>query len=327
MKKKAFNCAKYVIIFAILLIVLVSCKPEKRNEVHIGYFNNVTHAQALLMKAKGSLEKELGEDINVEWIAFNAGPAEVEALFAEDIDIGYIGTVPAITANIKSNGEVKILSGATKGGATLISRIGSKVKSVKDLSGRTVAVPQLGNTQHLCLLNLLSDNNMKPKSEGGDVNVVAVANADVGNVIERGDVDAALVPEPWGSMLLGESARLVLDYDSIYLEGDYDVAVVVVRSEFMKENPEIVRKFLEIHKKMTDEINSNRKNAVEVINGEIKSTTGKSISSEVLESAFLRIGVSDNVNKTSVDGFSNMSKDLHFIKELPEEEKLYVVDN
>ena len=68
------------------------------NEVNIGYFNNVTHAQALYMKANSTLEEAFGEDMSVAWTAFNAGPAEVEALFAGDIDIGYIGPVPAISA-------------------------------------------------------------------------------------------------------------------------------------------------------------------------------------------------------------------------------------
>ena len=67
-----------------------------------------------------------GKDINVKWTAFNAGPAEVETLFAGDIDIGYIGPVPAIGANVKSNGDVQILSGAAKGGAILIRREGHK---------------------------------------------------------------------------------------------------------------------------------------------------------------------------------------------------------
>ena len=89
-------------------------KETELTEVNIGYFNNVTHAQALLMKSEESLENSLGDDIKVNWTAFNAGPAEVEALFAGAIDIGYIGPVPAVNANVKSKGDVEILSGATK---------------------------------------------------------------------------------------------------------------------------------------------------------------------------------------------------------------------
>ena len=47
-------------------------KDDKNKEVHIGYFNNITHAQALMMKAEGTLDKSLGDDVNVKWTAFNA---------------------------------------------------------------------------------------------------------------------------------------------------------------------------------------------------------------------------------------------------------------
>ena len=117
-----------------LAIGLTGCGAgdEKADEIHIGYFNNVTHAQALLMKSEKSLEKRMGEDMKVTWTAFNAGPAEVEALFAGDIDIGYIGPVPAVSANVKSNGDVVILSSATKGGAVLINRTDTVIKKFSE---------------------------------------------------------------------------------------------------------------------------------------------------------------------------------------------------
>lgn len=211
--------------------------------LHMGYFPNVTHTQALVMKADKSLEEALGDKAKVEWVSFNAGPAEVEALFAGDIDIGYIGPVPAINANVKSQGEVRIIAGATKAGAILVKRQGAEISSVGDLDGKKVAVPQFGNTQHLCLLNLLSENGLKPLSDGGTVDVVAVANADVANMMDSGNIDAALVPEPWGAILLSKGAQMVLSEDEVYLDGNYSVAVVVVREEFKKEHPDIVKTF------------------------------------------------------------------------------------
>ena len=73
-----------------------------------------------------------------------------------------------------------------------------------------MAIPQIGNTQHLCLLKLLSDNGLEPVTSGGNVEISAVANADVANTMERGDIDAALVLEPWGQHFSdrGQTARL-----------------------------------------------------------------------------------------------------------------------
>lgn len=307
---------------AAITIGLVGCgakqKEDKLSEVHVGYFNNVTHAQALYLKANGTLEESFGEDISVKWTAFNAGPAEVEALFAGDIDIGYIGPVPAITANVKSKGDVQILSGATKGGAIMITGKDSDITDISQLAGKNVSIPQIGNTQHLCLLQLLSDNGLKPTTEGGDVTVSAVENADVSNTIERGDVDAALVPEPWGATLLEQGAKMLLDYDQIYLEGKYDVAVVVVRKEFREAHPEIVEKFLTAHQEATQAINDDRENALNVINNVLEEDTGKSLTESIIQEAFTRMEVSTEYNKESIDGFAQISKEQKFIDEVPE---------
>lgn len=320
------NLKKTGILFIMLMVLAVmsGCgkSDEKATTVNMGYFNNITHAQALLMKAEGKLESSFGEDITVKWNAFNAGPAEVEALFSGAIDIGYIGPVPAINANVKSNGDVVILSSATKGGAVLVGRKGSGIKDVKDLSGKVVAIPQIGNTQHLSLLQLLSDNGLKPASEGGDVTVSAVENADVANMMERGDIDAALVPEPWGATLLGQGAELLMDYDDIYMQGQYDVAVVVVRKEFMEANPELVEKFLKEHEAATKKVNEDT-STLKTINEELDRATGKSLSDTIISEAFGRIGVSTELNRESVMGFANISKEQGLISDLPEEGVLF----
>ena len=308
-------------IIAITAFGVIGCgsKDDKNKEVHIGYFNNITHAQALMMKAEGTLDKSLGDDVNVKWTAFNAGPAEVEALFSGDIDIGYIGPVPAISANVKSKGDVVIISSATKGGAVLVKRKGSDINSVADLDGKVVAIPQIGNTQHLCLLKLLADNGLKPDTAGGTVKVSAVANADVANTMEREDIDAA-VPEPWGATLLANDAELVLDYKDIYDNGEYDVAVVVVRKEFMEENPEMVDEFIKQHEAATKKVNDDKENSLKTINNELKEATGKALGDDIISQAFERIGVSTEVNEESVLGFADISKAEGFISELPEGE-------
>ena len=316
---------KKLILTGIMLLMVLGvsgCRNnnDEANSIKVGYFNNVTHAQALLMKSEKSLENTFGKDINVKWTAFNAGPAEVEALFAGDIDIGYIGPVPAISANVKSNGDVQILSGAAKGGAILIRREGAQISGVKDLAGKTVAIPQIGNTQHLSLLKLLEDSCLKPVTEGGNVTVSAVANARA-----LGDVDAALVTEPCWATLFEKGAKMVLNYDEIYLKGQYDVAVVVVRKEFMEKNPDLVEKFLREHEAATKEIYEKPQQVQKKINAELKQTTGKSLGENIIADAFDRILFQTDYRKEAIQGFANISKEQGFIKELPVDCQLYAV--
>ena len=320
MNRKNFQKFCFMAMVAVSILGMAGCGSKGEDEeVSIGYFNNVTHPQALYMKSQNTLEESLGADKKVSWTAFNAGPAEVEALFSGDIDIGYIGPVPAVSANVKSNGDVVILSGSSTGGAILVKRPEAGIESVGDLDGKTVAIPQIGNTQHLSLLKLLEENGLKPVSEGGTVTVSAVANADVANMMERGDIDAALVPEPWGATLLKNGAELLLDYDEFYMEGKYNVAVVVVRKEFMEKNPEVVEKFLEAHETATVSINEDKEHALTIINEELKNATGKALGEDIISESFNRIGVSTELNQASVLDFAQISKDQKFIDGLPDE--------
>ena len=303
-----------------LLAMSAGCgRKTGAGEVHIGYFNNITHAQALYMKAQGMLEDAFGTQARVQWTAFHAGPAEVEAMFAGDIDIGYIGPIPAITANVRSDGDIQILSGAAMAGAQLMRAADADIETVADLDGKTVAVPQIGNTQHLCLLKLLSDNGLAPAEAGGTVTVTAVENADVQNMMDQGNIDAALVPEPWGAMLTESGAKIVLDYDEVYAGGDYPVAVVVVRKDFLEENPESVSVFLKKHEEATKAVQTDTDAAAAIVNEEITAGTGKSLTPSVLKSAFEKIVVSEKVNRDAVEDFAKIALEQGFIAENYEE--------
>lgn len=316
-------------LFFIVIFAAVGCGSKdtgtgEKTDVRIAYFPNITHTQALVMKNQETLEEKWKDTCNVTWTSFNAGPAEIEAIFAGEIDLGYIGPVPAINANVKSDGDVKIISNATNAGAVLLVRKDSGIASVKDLSGKKVAVPQLGNTQHLCLLSLLSDNGLKTVDQGGDVTISASSNADILNLIDNGSVDAAVVPEPWGTTIeKNGNAEILLDYDELFLNGDYPTAVVIANGDFMEQHPDYVKEFLEAHKDATLFINDNPKDAQTIVNSEIEDVTGKSIAEDVLESAFSRMAADTAVNTEAVMTFANISKDEGFTSKVPEEKDVF----
>lgn len=304
-----------------VMAAAAGCGKKEENKVRVAYFPNITHSQALVMKSQGILEEKLGSETEVDWLSFNAGPAEVEAIFAGEVDLGYIGPVPAISAYIKSGGDVRIISGVTNAGAVLVVREGAGIESVKDLDGRNVSVPQLGNTQHLSLLNLLQENGLEVRTNGGTVNVIAASNADVSNLMEQENIDAAIVPEPWGSILEQKNgAKVLLDYDEVWMEGNYATAVVIVRKDFMEEHRDIVEKFMKAHQEMTVFVNEHQEEAKKLVNEEIKAATSKPVEEAVLDSAFKRLIFSADIPETSIAEFAKLNLQEGFIKELPGED-------
>jgi NitT/TauT family transport system substrate-binding protein len=297
---------------------------EENVDVRIGYFPNITHSQALIGKEQGSFQKAIGETNKIDWKLFNAGPAEIEALFAGAVDIGYIGPGPAINGYAKSAGDITIIAGATDAGAIFVSKEGLVIKDLKDLSGKKIAVPQFGNTQDLTLRNILSENGLSDTTKGGTVEVRQAENADILSLLQSGDIDGALVPEPWGSRLIKEAgANIILDYKDLLRNGEYSTAVVVVRTEFLKDHPKIVEDFIKNHVEVTDYINKNQEAAKEIVNKQITELTKKSISKDILDSAFNRLAITNNPEKDSVFDFVKLSVKEGFLKSEPDTKDLF----
>lgn len=298
--------SKLLLLLSIALL-LAGCSGQQRaagNQIRIGFFPNITHAQALYGKNTGLYEAAFGDEVDLQWLEFNAGPSEIEAMFAGEVDIGYIGPVPAINAYAKSNGDVVVIAGATNAGAILVTRPDLTLTSARELDGLRVAIPQLGNTQHLSLLNILKENDLKTTDSGGTVDVIAAANADIMTLLDQGSIDAALVPEPWGARMVGEiGANILMDEHEVWRDGDYPVALVIVNREFMEANPDLVRIFLETHLAITNEINDNYAESKAIINSELENLTGRALDEDILDQAFSRIIVTVDVNQEAIDGF------------------------
>src|ERR1700676_338748 len=145
------NAPKFLL--SILLLVAQSSTTFAETKIRVGHFPNVTHVQALVAHAlsrqgKGWFEERIGPGTKIEWFVYNAGPSAMEAIFANSIDLTYVGPSPALNAYAKSRGqEIRIVSGAANGGAALVVPTDSALKTPADFRGKKIATPQLGNTQ------------------------------------------------------------------------------------------------------------------------------------------------------------------------------------
>src|SRR5437867_2038804 len=179
--------------------------------IRVGHFPNVTHVQALVAHAlsrqgKGWFEERLGAGTKIDWFVYNAGPSAMEAIFANSIDLTYVGPSPAINAYAKSRGdEIRIIAGAARGGDALVDQPDGRIKLPMEFKGKKVATPQLGNTQDVECRAWLAQQGFKVTQLGGEVTVLPTANPDQLNLFRLGNVDAVWTVEPWISRLENEA--------------------------------------------------------------------------------------------------------------------------
>ena len=240
---------------ATLLAGLAACAPptESITPVRVGYFPNLTHSQALIGLARGDFERALGSTARIDAKAFNAGPSVIEALFAGEIDLAYIGPNPAINGFVRSGGEaLRVIAGATSGGAAFIVRPQAGIESPADLDGKRLASPQLGNTQDVALRAYLADHGLSTTESGGTVQIIPTANPQILDLFRRGEIDGAWVPEPWATRLMVEAGgQLFLDERDLWPDGEFTTALVIARTAFLETHPDLVRAWLEAHVEIT----------------------------------------------------------------------------
>lgn len=311
------------LLFVLLAMACASVAFGQATELRLGHFPNVTHAQALMGKASGDFEKAIG--VPIKWTVFNAGPSAVEALFADAIDATFIGPNPAINGFIKSEGECfVIVAGGASGGAALIVRPDSNIATEKDFDGKTIATPQLGNTQDVAARAWLVKHGYKFAEKGGTVTVMPLANPDQLLMMQKKEIDGAWTVEPWVSRLEKEAGgKVFLEESSLWPQGRYVTTHLVVSRKFLAKNPELVKKLLQAHVEITQKLNADKAAAAAVVNAQIKADTGKALDADVIQKAFERVEftwdpVSSSLFKSAQDAF-----EAGFLKAEPKLDGIY----
>ncbi|MEU4301537.1 aliphatic sulfonate ABC transporter substrate-binding protein [Kitasatospora aureofaciens] len=263
--------------------------------VKIGYFANLTHGTALVGLQEGILQEELGAT-QIKTQVFNAGPAEIEALNAGSIDIGWIGPSPAINGYTKSDGKsLKIIGGSASGGVKLVVNP-EKISSLDDLRGKKIATPQLGNTQDVALLNYLAGKGFKvdAASGAGDVSVVRTDNKVTPDAYRQGSVDGAWVPEPTASKLVTLGAKVLLNEKDVWPDKKFVITNLIVSQKFLKEHPDVVEAVLRGSVNTNAFIKANPDKAKADANEAIKKEAGNALEPAVLDPAWADIDFLDD---------------------------------
>lgn len=303
---------------AILVVALgLAVAARAETVVRFGHFPNITHVQALVAQhfsrqGKGWFEERTGA--RVEWYLYNAGPSAMEAVFANSIDVTYVGPSPAINAYAKSGGaEVRIVSGAANGGAALVIQPDLNIKTGADFRGKRIATPQLGNTQDVACRAWLAAQGLKITQLGGDARVIPTANPDQLSLFVQKKLDAVWTVEPWVSRLEREAGG------KIFLEEKDAVTTVLVTSvKFQKEQRELLRKIVEAHRELTRWIEEHPAEAQAMVTAELSAETKSKIAPELVAAAWKRILLTDDVSLASLNTYVTNAQNAGFLRNVPD---------
>jgi NitT/TauT family transport system substrate-binding protein len=269
-------------------LVAAACRkaPEDGGPFRLAFFPNLTHAQALVGTAEGAFEKELGGAIATR--QFNAGPAAMEALLAGDVDVAYVGPGPAAIAYLRSKGAaICVVAGAVSGGAGLVAR---SARTPRDLLGKRVASPQLGNTQDIALRVWLRGQGLTEGDGADKVKVLPLSNPDILGLFRRGEIEAAWVPEPWGARLRAEAGgHVIVDERALWPGGRFPTTIVVASRRALEARRAGVVAVLRAHAALTERWRGDRPGFARAANAAFGRITGHPLPEPVLQDAFAQL--------------------------------------
>ena len=279
------------------------------SQVRIGYFANLTHAQAVLGVSSGELQRAVAP-ANVTTKVFNAGPSLIEALFAGEIDIGYVGPGPALSAHAKSRGAgVRVVSGAAANGVIIVARKDSGIEKLSDLAGKRVSTPQHGNTQDIAARHYL----VTELKQSDDKNVIPVANAEQVGMMSRQQIDASWAPEPWGSFLVAQAgAKVIAAEKDLWPQKEFAITLVITTPEFLKTHPDTVEKVLTVHHNWTERLTKEPDKYVPQLEDALFALTQKKLPPGVMKSALANTKFTDDPLPHTFDTMAGWSFDLGF---------------
>ncbi len=304
------------IISVTVVVALINSTDETNQDVlRVAFFPSIGHAVPIVGLENGIFQEKIGKEIKIETKIFDSGPQVIESIFANSIDVAYVGPGPVINGFLKSDGmDIKILSGAASGGASFIVQPNSGLDLIENFDGKRIASPQISNSQDVSLRHYLASNDLKPVEKGGTVFVLNISNPDIYTLFAKGDIDGAWVSEPWATLLVEELGGVRLfNEEKLWPDEQFASVLLIARTNYLENNPEIIQNWVESHKETVSWINSNPDKSKIIFSDFLKKYMGKSLPSKIIDESFSNLVITSDPIKNSVLTFAERADSLGYL--------------
>ena len=181
----------------------------------------------------------------IEVIPFETPTDGKNAVVTKSVDFGTYG-LAAATLGAAAGEPVVIVAPTCNGGMAVVAGKDSGMNSFKDLKGKRVGILP-GSTQEAVFNDRLKSEGMSIK----DVKSVRVSFSEMAGALERGDIDAYVGAEPGPSISVTKGVGKILEFPYGTPTGKVNM-VMTTHAQTIKANPELVKVFLDIHRKASE---------------------------------------------------------------------------
>ena len=228
----SFGCASVLLLS---LFVLLSQAAEKVR-ISTPVKTNPVHMLPMLAAEEKGIWKQLG--LEVEWFPFTAGGAQLQAMAAGAVDVGFTTTSDTVHGAARGVPLIIVSDLGAVDTYVLWVRTDSPIKTPQDLKGTKIGTARFGGASHTfgqAIFKALGiQKEIKWVSTGGTTQTMAL--------LKTGAIDASLWARFSGLPLKARGEVRELLNVSDYLPKPWSDAVIFAHRDFAKRNPAAVKK-------------------------------------------------------------------------------------
>jgi NitT/TauT family transport system substrate-binding protein len=241
--------------FFIYLSLFVCSVAAQTTKLKVAYPTTVGSMAVIWVAKEAKLFEKQGLDVELIYIAGSSRVAQ--AMLAKDIPISEIAIPAVIQANLAGADLVMLAGPNHKPGQKIMVR--PEIKRREDLRGKKIGITRFGTSDDFLLRYVLGQWNLQPDRDvaliqmGGSPEILA-------GLASRG-VDGGMLSSPLHLQAAKFGYSLLADLSAIGV--DYQGAGVVTSRSYIRESPDIVRRYLRayveaLHRLKTDKNFSTR---------------------------------------------------------------------
>ena len=306
---------------AIPILWAVSCFPVSASEhqIRIGVALQPSNALIIVALENGYMS---AEGLEIDTKTYPSGKrALLDGLFTGDVDLVSASDAP-IVFNSFARQDFSVIASiySTDNFNRVIARRDRGIAKPADLRGKRMAT-QKASAVHFFLHLFLLENGLSEK----DVQLSYMKAGKLPGALARGDIDAFSMREPFisqAAQLLGQDNAIIFAEPGLYDQSDQ----VVVLKKFLKEKPDVIRRFLKALSHAETFISNNTQKAVDILTKVTKGDRASLVAGlsesryklELTQSLFLRLeDEAQWVIEEKLTRHETMPNFLHFIDPAP----------
>lgn len=226
-----------------LFMSVAACAKKDETILRFGYLQSDLHHLPAFIALEQGYFTEQGLKVQVGGV-FKAGPEEMSAFGAGELDFGYVGQAPATAALLNGVADIQFIAQVNLEGSAIVARMDAGTDSLSKLNAKIVAIPGHATMQDFLLRRALKNSGMN----FSDIKPIVLKPPEMLQALEQKNIDAFIAWQPYPQQALHSGKAQIVQYSAAIWK-EHPCCVLIARRGLCDKQPDAIKKIQVAHAK------------------------------------------------------------------------------